>query len=43
MIDVASQDFDDAVSGNTNHQSVIAFAKQRDGTGKCACGSFGWS
>ena len=30
VIDVASQDFDDAVSGNTNHQSVIAFAKPRE-------------
>ena len=30
VIDVASQDFDDAVSGDTNHQSVIAFAKPRE-------------
>tara|TARA_B100001093_G_scaffold52516_1_gene44548 strand:- start:4436 stop:5245 length:810 start_codon:yes stop_codon:yes gene_type:complete len=27
VIDVALQDFDDAVSSDTNHQSVIAFAK----------------
>ena len=30
VIDVSSQDFDDAVSGDTNHQSVIAFAKPRE-------------
>tara|TARA_Y200000002_G_scaffold282978_1_gene236960 strand:+ start:399 stop:1208 length:810 start_codon:yes stop_codon:yes gene_type:complete len=30
VIDVASQDFDDAVSRDTNHQSVIAFAKPRE-------------
>ena len=30
MIDVSSKDFDDAVSGDTNHQSVIAFAKPRE-------------
>ena len=30
VIDVAPQDFDDAVSSDTNHQSVIAFAEPRE-------------